>query len=116
VIKTPSYLAFDNIRHRLIVASDGSAYAISIPNHKKQLLASDIGDVSSISASRFHVLVASGKRVVFLARSDNRKKNSPASLQSMKKGEIAGIVVDSNDQLWIADSARKLVAGPFLLN
>jgi hypothetical protein len=115
-ITTPGCLAFDNIGHRLIVDSAGSAYAISIPDGRRQLLASNLGDVSSISASRSHVLIASGKRVIFLARSDNHGENAPDSLQSLKRGQIAGIVVDATDQLWIADSARKLVTGPFVLN
>lgn len=115
-ITHPSILAFDNVGYRLIVYSNGSVYAISLPDHKRQLLASDLEDVSFISASRFYVLLASGKRIIFLARSDNHRENPPAILQSLKKGEIAGIVIDPNDQLWIADSDRKLVTGPFLLN
>jgi hypothetical protein len=109
-------LGFDDIGHRLIVAtSSGKAYAISIPDGKQQLLASNLGDVTSIATSRFHILLASGKNVLFLARSDNHGENPPANLQ-LTGGHIVGVAVDAADKLWFADFDNQLVEGPFPLS
>ncbi len=116
-IRSPGYVFFDRIGHRLIVADGGgNAYAISVPDGKKQLLASNLGTVQSIATSRFHILVASGTKVLFLARSDNRGENPPAGLQSLTGGHIVGVAVDVADRLWFADYDNKLVAGPFPLS
>lgn len=112
----PGSLGFDDIGHRLIVtASSGKAYAISIPDGRKQLLASNLGDVSSIATSRLHILLASGKKVLFLARSDNHGENPPANLQ-LTGGHIVGVAVDAADKLWFADFDNQLVEGPFPLS
>ena len=116
-VDSPGCVAFDVLDHRLIVAdASGNAYAISIPDGTKQLLASNLGMVQSIATSRFHILVASGKKVLFLARSDNRGENPPAGLQSLTGGHIVGVAVDAADRLWFADLDNKLVAGPFPLS
>jgi hypothetical protein len=83
---------------------------------REQLLASNLGTVQSIATSRYHILVASGKKVLFLARSDNRGENPPAGLQSLTGGHIVGVAVDATDRLWFADYDNKLVAGPFPLS
>lgn len=111
----PGPMVFDDIGHRLIVAgSSGKAYAISIPDGKQQLLASNLGAVTSIAASRFHILLGSGKKVLFLARADNSGENPPANLQ-LTGGHIVGVAVDATDKLWFADYDNQLVEGPFPL-
>jgi hypothetical protein len=113
-VNSHGYAAFDNIGHRLIVAdASGTAYAISVPGGKVQLLASTLGSVSSIATSRFQIFVASGKKILFLSRFDNRGENPPAGLQFLTGGHIVGVAVDAADRLWFADYDNKLVAGPF---
>ena len=72
--------------------------------------------VQSIATSRLHILLASGEKILFLARSDNRGENPPAGLQSLTGGHIVGVAVDATDSLWFADYDKKLVAGPFPLS
>ena len=116
-VSSPGYVAFDPLGHRLIFADgSGNAYAVSVSDGQKQLLASNLGMVQSIATSRFHILFASGKKVLFLARSDNRGENPPAGLQSLTGGHIVGVAVDAADRLWFADYDNKLVAGPFPLS
>jgi uncharacterized membrane protein YeaQ/YmgE (transglycosylase-associated protein family) len=116
-IRSPGRLAFDNVGNRLIVVdSSGSAYAISVQDKKKQLLASNLGDVSSIAVSQSHIVIAVGKKIILLARSDNHAENLPTSLQSLKAGRITGLAVDDTDKVWIVDLDRKVVTGSFLLN
>ncbi len=117
VVSSPGYVAFDPLGHRLVLAdASGNAYAISVSDGQKQLLASNLGVVQSIATSRYHILVASGKKVLFLARSDNRGENPPAGLQLLTGGHIVGVAVDATDRLWFADYDNKLVAGPFPLS
>jgi hypothetical protein len=115
-IDSPGILVFDTIGHRLIVAdASGNAYEISVPDGKKQRMASNLGAVTSIAASRFHIILASGKKVLFLDRSDNRGENPPVGLQQLTGGHIVGVAVDASDGLWFADYDNKLVKGPFPL-
>jgi hypothetical protein len=110
-------MTFDEIGHRLIVGDDtsGQAYAVSIPDGKEELLSGNVGAVQSIATSRFHTLLASGKKVLFLARSDNQGENPPHDWPSLPGGNIVGVAVDSSDKLWIADYDKKLVEGPLPL-
>jgi hypothetical protein len=109
-------LLFDGAGHRLIVVdTSGNAYAISVPDGKKQQFASHLGAVTSIAASRFHLILASGKSVLFLDRSDSHGENPPAALQQLTGGHIVGVAVDASDNLWFADYDNKLVKGPFSL-
>jgi hypothetical protein len=115
-IDSPGSLVFDSVAHRLIVAdTSGNAYTISVPDGKKQRLASNLGTVTSIAASRFHIILASGNKVLFLDRADNRGENPPIGLQ-LTGGHIVGLAVDASDGLWFADYDNKLVRGPFLLH
>lgn len=110
------YLLFDEIGHRLILADvSGKAYAISVPDGRKQLLASNLGAVRSIATSRSHIMLASGKKVLFLDRSDNQGGPPPPGLQLLTGGHIVGVAVDASDSLWFADDDNKIVEGPFPL-
>jgi hypothetical protein len=111
---SPGYLVFDNIGNRLIVAdASGKAYGISVSDGAKQLMASNLGAVASIATSKEHILIASGKKVLFLSRSDNHGENPPANLQTFTGGHIVGVAVDGTNGLWFADYDNKLVEGPF---
>ncbi len=108
------YLVFDDIGRRLIVAdTSGSAYGVSVSDGAKQLLASNLGAVTSIATSKNHILIASGTKVLFLSRADNRGENPPANLQTLTGGHIVGVAVDTTDGLWFADYDNKVVVGPF---
>jgi hypothetical protein len=108
---------FDRFGNRLIVADySGKAYAISTSDGGKQLLASNLGWVNSVTASRQHILLASGTKILSLARSDNRGENPPPSLQSLTGGHIVGVTVDATDNAWFADYDKELVQGPLPLN
>ena len=107
-------MTFDSAQNRLIVVdSSGRAYAIS--NGKKQLLSSGLGGVQSVAASRFHVLFASGKEVLFRSRAENQGENPPAGWPALPGGHLVGVAVDSSDNLWVADFDNKLVKGPYTL-
>jgi len=116
-IQSPGNIGFDEIGHRLIVADDvsGQIYAVSLPDGKEELLSANVGAVQSIATSRFHTLLASGKQVLFLARSNNQGENPPHGWPSLPGGNIVGVAVDSSDKLWIADYDKKLVEGPLPL-
>lgn len=113
----PGYIIYDELGRRLIVAdASGKAYSVSAADGSKQLLASNLGSVSSMAVSRFHILVASGNKVLFLARSDGHGENPPAGLQSLTGGIISGVAVDGSDSLWFADYDKRLIEGPFPLS
>jgi DNA-binding beta-propeller fold protein YncE len=115
-INSPGTLAFDVTGQRLIVADDsGKLYAVSVADGKARLLASHLGMVQCIATSRSQTIVASGKKVLFIGRVDNRREKPPAGLGSLMGGQIAGVVVDGDDELWFADYDKKLVEGPFPL-
>ena len=115
-INSPGTLAFDVTGKRLIVADDsGKVYAVSVADGKARLLASHLGMVQCITTSRSQTIVASGKKILFIGRVDNRREKPPAGLESLTGGQIAGVVVDGDDELWFADYDKKLVEGPFPL-
>ncbi len=110
---SPGYITFDSIGHRLIVAdAAGRAYTIELSDGKSQLLSSNLGYVTSMATSRFYVLVASGNKVLFLARSDGRGVNPPDSARTLTGGHIVGVAVDESDRMWYADYDNKCVRGP----
>jgi hypothetical protein len=112
----PGYVAFDNLEHRLIFAdSSGNAYAISLPDGKQHFLVSNLGAVQSIAVSRFHILFASGKKVLFVARSDSHGENPPLGWPELPGGHVVGLAVDGSDNLWLADYDNRLIKGPFTL-
>jgi hypothetical protein len=115
-INSPGTLVFDVTGQRLIVADDsGKVYAVSVADGKAQLLASHLGMVQSIATSKLQTIVASGKKVLFIGRVDNRREKPPAGLGSLTGGHIAGVVVDGDDELWFADYDKRLVEGPLPL-
>ena len=93
----------------------GKAYALSIPDGKEELLSDNLGAVQSMATSRFHILFASGTKVLFLARSDNHGENPPLGWPELPGGNIVGVAVDASDKLWVADYDKKLVEGPLPL-
>jgi hypothetical protein len=62
-----------------------------------------IGTVQSIATSRFRLLFASGKKVLFLSRFDNHGENPPTGWPDLQGGHIVGVAVDASDKLWVAD-------------
>ena len=111
----PGSMVFDQIGQRLLVSgSSGKAYAISVADGKQLLLNSNLGVVTSISTSKLHIVFGSGKKILFLARSDNHGEN-PAPNLRLTGGAIVGVAVDSSDNLWFADYDNKVVEGPFSL-
>jgi hypothetical protein len=112
----PGSMVFDQIGQRLVVAgSSGKAYGVSVTDGKPQLLNSNLGAVTSISTSKLHIIFGSGKKILFLARSDNQGENPPANIR-LAGGAVVGVAVDSSDSLWFADYDHALVQGPFPLS
>jgi hypothetical protein len=113
----PGYLGFDRDGHRLIVADSlsGAAFSVSIPEGRTQRISGNLGFVQSIAVSRFHILFASGKKVLFISRSDNHGENPPAGWPPLPDGNLVGAAVDSSQKLWVADYDNKMVTGPFPL-
>jgi hypothetical protein len=115
--KTAGPLAFDRIGNRLIVGDEsGNAFIVSVANGTNQLLVSNLGWITSIAASRTHILVGSGTTVFSISRADDRREIPPPSLQSLTGGHIVGVVVDGSDNAWFADWDKELVEGPLPLN
>ncbi len=116
-VESLGVITFDRVANRLIVADvSGKAYAISISDGAKQLLASNLGWVNSMAASREHILVASGTKILSHARSDNSGENPPLSLQTLTGGHIVGVAVDASDRAWFADFDKEVVQGQLPLN
>jgi len=110
-------LFFDKMGHRLLVGdTSGRAYSILVPNGSRQLLASNLGWINSMAVSQRHILVASGTKILSLARSDGHGENPPSGLNSLTGGHIEAVVVDGNDRVWFADYDNKLVRGPLPLD
>jgi hypothetical protein len=82
---------------------------------KIQSLASNVGVVHSITGDSHSVLLASGKKVLFYARSDSQWQNPPPSMQSLTGGLISGVAVDSTGSAWIADFDNGILEGPLAL-
>jgi hypothetical protein len=107
-------LTFDSSGRRLLYADvSGTAYALSVPEGKIQSLFSNVGVVHSIATDPNHILLASGKKVLFYSRSDNHGENPPSSMQSLSGGLISGVAVDTTDSPWTADLDKGLIEGPF---
>ena len=110
-------LTFDGSGPRLLYADfSGTAYAISTPEGKILPLVSNVGAVHSIAIGPNDILLASGKKVLFYLRSDNRGENPPSSMQSLGGGLISGVAVDTTDSAWIADFDNGIIRGPYRLN
>lgn len=110
-------LTFDSSGRRLLYAGgSGTAYAISVPEGKIQPLVSNVGAVHSIATDPNHILLASGKKVLFYSRSDNHGENPPPNMQSLSGGLISGVAVDTTNSAWIADFDNGLIQGPFPRN
>ena len=116
-IERGGVLNFDRSGRRLLYAdASGTAYAISIPQGTIGPVAANVGTVHSIATDPNHILLASGKKVLFYSRTENRGENPPSSLQSLRGGLITGVAVDTTDRAWIADFDNGLLTGPFPLN
>ncbi len=110
-------MTFDRLGNRLVVADHaGRAFVISVQNGASQAIASNLGYVNSIAASKEHLLFASGTVVLSLARADNHPENAPSSLRSLSGGHIVGVAVDGGDNVWYADYEKELVKGGLPLN
>jgi hypothetical protein len=110
-------ITFDRVAHRIIAADySGKAFAISTSDGAQQAMASNLGWVNSIAASPQHILVASGTKILSLARSDNHGENPPLSLQSLTGGHIVGVAIDSSDRAWFADFDKELAQGPLSID
>lgn len=110
-------LAVDSNGHRLIYADrSDTAYGISLPDHKIQALASNVGVVHSIASNSSEVLLASGKKVLFYSRSGFRGENPPGSMAFLSGGLITGIAIDTANSLWVADFDKGAIEGPFAVN
>lgn len=110
-------LAFDHNGGQLIFANlPGTAYTISVSEHKIQQLAANVGTVNSIATNSDHILLASGKKVLFYARVDHQGENPPGAMHALLGGRITGVAVDTTQSVWITDIDNGVIQGPFPLN
>jgi hypothetical protein len=110
-------LAFDRSGGQLIFADEsGTAYMISVPERKIQQLAANVGTVHSIATNSSHILLASGKKVLFYARVDHHGENPPGAMHALLGGLISGVAVDTAQSAWITDFDNGAIQGPFPLN
>jgi hypothetical protein len=109
-------LVYDSVGKRLITAdTDGNAWGVSTENGSKQMLTGGLGYVQSLAVSSQFIIAASGKKVLFRNRSDNKGTNPPSGFGPLPGGSLVGVAVDQRGGLWIADYDNKLVEGPFPL-
>jgi hypothetical protein len=110
-------MVYDRFGQRLLTADiDGNAYSVSTSNGGLQTLTHGLGYVESLAVSDQYIIAASGRKLLFRNRSDNKGINPPSGIGSMPGGSLVGVAVDQAGGLWIADGDKKLVEGPFLLN
>ena len=82
----------------------GSAYSLSIENGKWKALTSSLGYVQSVSSDSDRVLFASGKKVFFYSRTNNRVENPPPGMKSLTGGLISGVALDNaRSAAWVSD-------------
>ncbi|HMD70186.1 MAG TPA: carboxypeptidase-like regulatory domain-containing protein [Bryobacteraceae bacterium] len=108
-------LLFDKQGQRLLVADrDGRLYAMPLAGGKATQLTSGAGWIASLAADSNHILMASGKKIVMIARSDNHGEKDPPALTSLTGGTLAGLAFDSAGNLWYADYSNGTVSGPLI--
>jgi hypothetical protein len=115
-IENGGVLTFDRSGSQLIFVDDGNAYTISVPGRKIQQLATNVGAVRSIATSSNHILLASGKKVLFYARADHHGENPPTAMRALPGGLISGVAVDTAQSAWVTDRDNGVIQGPFPLN
>jgi hypothetical protein len=114
---TLNALVYDPFGQRLVTAdANGAAYGISTSSGSVQLLSEGLGYVTELAVSTQYLMASSGKKVLFISRSDNIGANPPSSFGSLPGGALIGIAVDQAGGVWVADSDKRLVEGPFFLN
>jgi len=107
-----TYLAFDSAGNRLLAANSyGDLYGISNSDGKTAKAASNLGWVNSIAIKDDGIFFASGKKILFLTRSGDRR-DPPIQLQSLPGGHLTGIAFDSAGRLSIADYDKGVIQGP----
>jgi hypothetical protein len=75
--------SYSDIFYRLLIGNSvGKIYAISLPSHTTELITNGTGQAVSLAANVNHILVASGKKILSVAR-----VNSFA--RSLERGEPA---------------------------
>jgi hypothetical protein len=110
-------LVYDRFGQRLITSNtDGDAYGVSTTNGSAQRLTGGLGFAQSLAVSNQYIVAASGHKVLFINRSDNKGANPPSGVGPLPGGLLVGVAVDQAGGLWIADFDKNLVEGPFLLN
>ena len=85
-------------------------------NGKVTLVRSGIGQrITSIAPTADHIVIASGKRIAMIRRSDNHSEKVPPALETMTGGAITGVAADVSGNLWYADMSKGIVAGPLVI-
>lgn len=117
-MQTPGPLFFDKVGHQLLLAdtSTGKLYSVSITDGKSKMLADNIGWANALAADSKHIAIASGKKILFISRTDYRGEDPPTNLKSLTGGHIVGLTIDGTGRLWFADYDRRLVQGPLSIN
>jgi hypothetical protein len=117
-MQAPGPLVLDRIGHQLLLADTltGKLYSVSITDGRSKMLADKIGWANALAADSKHIAIASGKKILFISRTDYRGEDPPANLQSLTGGHIVGLAIDGAGRLWFADYDRHLVQGPLSIN
>jgi hypothetical protein len=110
---TPATLLFDKQDQRFLVGDrDGQLYAVPLDGGHSSKLTSGAGWIASLAANSNHILMASGKKILMILRSDNHGENPPPALRSLTGGSISGVAFDSAGNLWYSDYTNGSVSGP----
>ena len=117
-MQTPGPLFLDQIGQQLLLAdtSTGRLYSVSITDGKSKVLADNVGWATALAADSKHIVIASGKKILFISRSDYRGEDPPTNLRSLTGGQIVGLAIDGTGRLWFADYDKHLVQGPLSIN
>lgn len=111
-------LAIDRDNNRLIYADRqlGKAYGIELSRGNVKTLAYDVGAVHAIATSPNQFLLASGAKVLFYSKPGFQGENPPISMQSLGRGTLSGVAVDSSNSAWVANFDKGTIEGPLPLS
>jgi hypothetical protein len=111
-------LHYDSVGNRLLIGDslNGKLYVASRSHTAKSTAAEHLGWINSLTSGDSRILVASGKKVLFLDRATGSGLSPPKAFESFKGGHISGVALDVAGNVWVADYDRRVVIGPIAIN
>ncbi|MBV9762415.1 MAG: hypothetical protein JO340_17775 [Acidobacteriaceae bacterium] len=104
---------FDAWGNRILMGDNltGMLYAASVPGFKRERLASGMGWINSVVCDQAEILVASGKKVLFLTPG-GAGQSPPGNFKLPNAKRVSGVAFDGAGGVWISDYEKGSVFGP----